>query len=38
MTYAKRAIDVTFQLGTGSFGEGGYDTIKITGRREWSGY
>jgi Baseplate hub gp41 len=33
MSYLQRNIDVTFQLGTGSFGEGGYNTIKISGRR-----
>lgn len=33
MSYAQRHIDVTFQLGTGSFGEEGFDTITITGKR-----
>ncbi len=33
MSFLKRKIDITFQLGTGSFGNSGFDTIKITGRR-----
>ena len=28
-----RKIDVKFQLGTGSFGESGYDTVQISGHR-----
>jgi hypothetical protein len=33
MTLAKRKIDLAFQLGTGSFGEDGSDTVDITGLR-----
>lgn len=33
MSYSKRRIDLTFQLGKGSFGEGGFDTLSISGLR-----
>lgn len=33
MTFAKRRIDVTFQLGKGQFGEDGSDTITLSGLR-----
>lgn len=33
MTFARRAIDVTFRLGTGTFGDGGFDTVKLSGLR-----
>ena len=32
-SYTQKAIDVTFQLGTGSFGESGYDTVTLSGLR-----
>lgn len=33
MTLARRKIDLSFTLGTGSFGESGADTVEITGLR-----
>lgn len=33
MTFARRQIDLTFALGEGDFGEGGADTVEITGLR-----
>ena len=33
MTYAVRAIDLTIQLGTGSFGESGANTLTLSGLR-----
>jgi hypothetical protein len=33
MTYIERAIDYTFVLGTGNFGEGGSNTVKVSGLR-----
>lgn len=33
MTLVRRKIDLSFTLGTGSFGEGGADTVEITGLR-----
>lgn len=33
MSYTQRHIDVTFQLGQGSFGESGQDTVRISGLR-----
>lgn len=33
MTFARRKIDITFQLGKGSFGESGADTVKVSGLR-----
>lgn len=33
MSFQKRRIDVTFQLGEGEFGESGFDTVKLTGLR-----
>lgn len=33
MTYAKRKIDVTFLLGTGAFGETGFNTVTVSGLR-----
>jgi hypothetical protein len=33
VSFVRRRIGLTFQLGRGSFGEEGYDTIKLTGRR-----
>jgi hypothetical protein len=33
MTFRKRKIDITLQLGQGSFGESGFDTVKLTGLR-----
>lgn len=33
MTLARRKIDVTLKLGKGEFGEGGFDTVKLTGLR-----
>jgi hypothetical protein len=33
MTFARRAIDVTFRLGTGTFGDSGFDTVKLSGLR-----
>lgn len=33
MTYAVRAIDLTIQLGQGSFGGGGFDTVTLSGLR-----
>jgi len=33
MTFVNRKINVTFQLGTGNFGESGFNTVKITGLR-----
>lgn len=33
MTYIPRAIDVTFQLGEGNFGEGGANKVKLSGLR-----
>lgn len=33
MTFAKRKIDLTFQLGKGAFGEDGSDTVKVSGLR-----
>lgn len=33
MSFSRRHIDVTFQLGQGSFGEGGFDTEKVSGLR-----
>lgn len=32
MSFAKRAIAVSFRLGQGSFGDSGFDTIKLTGQ------
>lgn len=37
MSYVKRKIDVVFQLGTGTFGESGFDTITISGKRVLAG-
>lgn len=33
MSFVKRKIDVTIRLGKGSFGESGYDQVKLTGLR-----
>ncbi len=33
MTFARRKINVTFQLGKGSFGADGFDTVKVSGLR-----
>jgi hypothetical protein len=33
MTYARRRLNMTFKLGQGSFGDGGFDTVKVTGLR-----
>ncbi|MEN2711422.1 hypothetical protein [Sphingomonas sp. VL_57B] len=33
MTFAKRRIDLEFQLGLGAFGDGGLDTVRISGLR-----
>jgi hypothetical protein len=33
MTFSQRAIDLTFQLGTGSFGETGSNTVTVSGLR-----
>lgn len=33
MTFARRQIDVRFQLGEGAFGESGFDTVDVTGLR-----
>lgn len=33
MAYAQRNIDVTFSLGKGSFGEGGFNTVTLSGLR-----
>lgn len=33
MTYLRRAIDVKFRLGTGSFGESGANTVEVKGLR-----
>lgn len=33
MTFARRRISVKFQLGQGDFGEGGFDTVELTGYR-----
>lgn len=33
MTLARRHIDLKFQLGQGSFGDGGFDTVEVTGLR-----
>ena len=33
MTYAVRAIDLTIQLGTGSFGASGANTLTLSGLR-----
>lgn len=33
MTYARRRIDLRFQLGEGAFGEGGFDTVDVSGLR-----
>lgn len=33
MTFVKRKIDLTFQLGTGSYGESGFDTVAVSGLR-----
>lgn len=33
MSFVRRKIDVTIGLGQGSFGEGGYNTVKLTGLR-----
>lgn len=32
-SYAQRALDVTIQLGKGSFGTGGFNTVKLSGHR-----
>lgn len=32
-SFVRRRIDVTFQLGTGAFGESGTDTVKLSGLR-----
>jgi hypothetical protein len=31
MTFVRRKIDLTFILGEGDFGEGGFDTVKVSG-------
>lgn len=33
MTYARRTIDLKFQLGQGAFGESGFDTVELAGLR-----
>jgi len=33
LTFARRKIDVTFRLGQGSFGEDGFDEVKLSGHR-----
>lgn len=33
MSFKKRQIDVTFQLGEGDFGEAGFDVVKLSGLR-----
>lgn len=33
MTFARRKIDLTFQLGTGAFGETGFNTVTVSGLR-----
>ncbi len=33
MTFARRSIDLRFQLGTGDFGEGGADVVDVVGLR-----
>ena len=33
MSFTKKKIDLTFQLGTGNFGEGGFNTVEVTGLR-----
>lgn len=33
MSYAQRALDVTFQLGEGNFGESGSNSVKLSGLR-----
>lgn len=33
MSFTKRKIDITFQLGLGKFGEDGYDTLTLKGHR-----
>jgi hypothetical protein len=33
MTFARRALNLTFQLGQGSFGDGGFDTVEVKGLR-----
>lgn len=33
MSFVQRALDFTVQLGQGSFGEGGFDTVKLSGLR-----
>jgi hypothetical protein len=33
MSYVRRKIDLTFQLGTGAFGETGFNTVRVSGLR-----
>ncbi len=33
MAYVRRKIDLKFQLGTGSFGDGGFNTVDVSGLR-----
>ena len=33
MTFVRRKIDLTFILGTGEFGNSGFNTVKVTGKR-----
>ncbi len=33
MAFVKRKIDLTFRMGTGTFGESGYNTVKVSGLR-----
>jgi hypothetical protein len=33
MAFARRKIDLTFQLGTGAFGDSGFNTVKVSGLR-----
>lgn len=33
MAFTKKKIDLTFKLGTGAFGESGYDTVKVSNLR-----
>jgi len=33
MTFRRRALDVTFRLGQGTFGDSGFNTVKLSGRR-----